>query len=778
MKKLYMIGNTHFDPVWLWTWDEAMASIRATFRSALDRMNEDENFYYSFAAPPVFEWIKKTNPEMFFEIQKRVKEGRWELSEGWWLQPDCYSASGESYVRQGLYGQRYLMENFGQYSQIVFNVDSFGHSPMLPQILSKSGIKYYCMCRPEEHHYKLNSPLFKWESPDGSEVTAFRIGGDAGEIYSKNLAEAMKCVKDFPCDIMMVYGVTDHGGAPTKKAISEIHAQKNACFSTIEKYFEAQHYIPDVIKNEFITGDFGPYCNHNEIKRINRIAEYAALNAEKVSVISGKDNKADITQCWKDIMFNQFHDILGGASIRDAYFDARNVYGRAIQTAEEIIHTGLQSVTANICMPGKNPDNAWNVVVWNLNGAEYNDYIEAEVQWAHEFDWYDKSIALEDMLGNRYECQIIREKSVVPGFRSRFVFKATIPSVGYKAFKVIQTEKDEAIVKNCINNPYSIDTDIFKISLSKKNGSVLSVYDKKSKCELLKNMLIPACYKDDGDTWCFNVNSYGEKAGEFTVCSIAVTECGSLRTTLKITSKFQSSKAEIYYTFYNNENYFDVRYRINWNEKHMALKLDNNINTQTAVVSVPYGSINRKASAHDVPMGEWINADNVSILSDSIFAYNMTESKLGLTILRSPIYGDLRISEICLDDDYDIMEQGITEGSLRILCPDTWQENKTPELAEAFNNRPTVIVESNHNGILSDTGSYYSIAEKSVMLTAIKHCEADDCIIIRAAEYAGNAQKAVLTAKNKEYILNMKPYEIKTLKLCNDTLTETDMIER
>ena len=140
MKNIYMIGNTHFDPVWLWKWEEAMASIHSTFRSALDRMKEDKDFIYSFATPPVFEWIKQTDPDMFEEIKARVKEGRWELCEGWWLQPDCFSACGESYARQSLYGQRYLLENFGRYTDTVFNVDSFGHNSATPQILRKSGI--------------------------------------------------------------------------------------------------------------------------------------------------------------------------------------------------------------------------------------------------------------------------------------------------------------------------------------------------------------------------------------------------------------------------------------------------------------------------------------------------------------------------------------------------------------------------------------------------------------------------------------------------------------
>ena len=175
MSKYYMIGNTHFDPVWEWKWDEAMSSIRATFRSALDRMNEYSDFIYSFSSPPVFEWIKKTDPDMFEEIKRRIDEGKWDLAEGWWNQPDCFSASGESYVRQGLYGQRYLMKNFGKLSECAFNTDSFGHPDMLPQILKKSGIKNYCMCRPEERHYSLKSPLFRWQSDDGSSVMAFRI---------------------------------------------------------------------------------------------------------------------------------------------------------------------------------------------------------------------------------------------------------------------------------------------------------------------------------------------------------------------------------------------------------------------------------------------------------------------------------------------------------------------------------------------------------------------------------------------------------------------------
>jgi len=204
VKKRYMIGNTHFDPVWLWRWDEAMASVRATFRSALERMKEDADFVYSFATPPVFEWIKNTDPEMFEEIKQRVKEGRWELAEAWWVQPDCYSACGESYVRQGLYGQKYLKDNFGLYSNCVFNIDCFGHSPALPQILKKSHIDYYCFMRPERHHIELETPCFWWKGIDGSEVLTYR----AEDAHSKDLNKSMEECNEY-VNIFQNYGIPE-----------------------------------------------------------------------------------------------------------------------------------------------------------------------------------------------------------------------------------------------------------------------------------------------------------------------------------------------------------------------------------------------------------------------------------------------------------------------------------------------------------------------------------------------------------------------------------------
>ncbi len=764
--KIYMIGNTHFDPVWLWRWDEAMSSITATFRSALDRMEEYPEFRYSFATPPIFEWIKNTSPEMLMEIKRRVEEGRWELAEGWWVQPDCYTPSGESLVRQSLYGQRYLKENFGRCSDIVFNIDSFGHPPTLPQILRKSGIKYYVFCRPEGRHVALAQPLFNWTSQDGSSVLAYRDDSP----YEADTAEAIEKAKDLPYDTMQVYGVTDHGGAPTKKSIEEIRKSERAECATVKAFFDGKNADYTVSK-ELITGDFGVYANNIQIKALNRRAEYAVLNAEKASVIAENYDGEALRDCWQDILFNQFHDILGGACIKEAYFDAENMYGRAISTANQIMHYNLLRVTNKIKMPGKNPDNAWNIVVWNLNASEYDGYVEAEVQWVHEFPWYDKGIALEDSDGVRYECQIIRERSVIPRFRSRFLFKATIPSLGYKAFKVVQT--GEEVARKPIALDGTLETEGYTVTLS-ENGGIASVYDKKLGKKIQGKLLRPVCFADDGDTWAFNISEYGEELEAFKPESIEVVESGALRTVIKATYQFRSSKLEMYYGLYEKESYIDVRYRVNWNEKHVAFKLASDVSSEVHTASVPYGSVERATSGAELPVGEWLATDSLTFAMDHVFAYNMKEKSLGLTVLRSPIYGDLRISDIDLGADYEIMQQGITEGNIRVR----FNALGAPlSFAAELNNPPVVLCESNHGGELDACGSFVRLESESVFLSTLKKAENDKRTVVRGVEYRGMAQTVKLTVKGTSYALSIEPYEIFTAVIDGERIEKVDMLE-
>jgi alpha-mannosidase len=367
-----MIGNAHLDVVWLWQWQEGFQAAKATFRAALDLMRECDDFRFTSSSAATYEWIEHNDAEMFAEIKARVAEGRWEIAGGWWVQPDCNIPCGESFVRQGFYGQRYFKEKLGVTATVGYNVDSFGHHAMLPQILRKSGLTSYVFMRPQPHEKGLPGRLFWWESDDGSRVLAARIpyeyctwGQDLHQHVSKCAAELHG-----PVDAMLCfYGVGNHGGGPTRENLRSIRAMDGdpalpaLALSTLHCFFtsvrERQLALPTV-HDELQHHARGCYAAHSGIKRWNRRAENLLLAAEKLAVLAhhatGLPYPGDFDRAWKDVLFNQFHDILAGTSIKPAYDDARDLYGEAAAIAARHLNNAMQAL-------------AWHVDVAQCEGS-------------------------------------------------------------------------------------------------------------------------------------------------------------------------------------------------------------------------------------------------------------------------------------------------------------------------------------------------------------------------------------------------------------------------
>ena len=213
---VHMIGQGHIDPVWLWRIDEGRKEVLDTCRSALDRMDETPEFMFTRSSAASYLWVEEDDPEMFARIGERIAEGRWEIVNGWWEQPDCNIPGGESYVRHALYAKEYFLEKFGVEPTVGYNVDTFGHHGNLPQILAKSGFDSYLFFRPSEEEFreyesetKELPQVFWWEAPDGSRVLACRppyhyygFGADFREMIDR-----IKIAKDMTVD-----------GLPTRSA--------------------------------------------------------------------------------------------------------------------------------------------------------------------------------------------------------------------------------------------------------------------------------------------------------------------------------------------------------------------------------------------------------------------------------------------------------------------------------------------------------------------------------------------------------------------------------
>ena len=785
---IHMLGTTHFDPVWLWTWDEAMASIRSTFRSALARIEEEPRFIYSYSCPAVFEWVRQSDPDLFGQIQRRVREGRWNLVEGWWVEPDCNCAAGESYARHGLYGQRYLQRTFGRRTHGGFNTDSFGHNLMLPQILKKSGIDFYVFGRPSPEEKQLPGPLFRWQSPDGSTILAYQAGAAGVNVFSftidKDARAAAPSMERLRHDLLMLYGVSNHGGAPTRASLAQINSLIadpakgfEVEYSTTEHFFTSQEAskLPTV-KDELMVKAFGVFSDNTEIKANNRRAEYALLNAEKAALLASLEGTkvypaAELEESWRDLLFNQFHDILGGSCIREAYFDERNRHGRALQNATEILNFSLQTFTRQI----NTSTEGFPVVLWNLNPFPVEAPVEVEFQWAWEFDWYKGPLTVTDAAGNIYPSQVIQERCVLPGFRSRIVFRARIPSLGYKTF-FVRKQPPPAIPATTLRaDDYSMENERYRITICRQTGGMESVFDKKWGKELLHDAAQPVVRDDPGDTWAFNISTYGPELGKFTFASARLVENGPVRSVIRTKAKFHDSDLVQDFVLYAGQESVEGKFRVYWREQHKVMKLCfDTLRSQPELTSaIPYGAIRRKNVGVEMPTGEWLDvsgpASGMALISNSIFAYDISGSRLNLTVLRSPIYGQLTWKDpFDPHADYEFLEQGVREGRWRVLFHDaSWEESGVPREAMTFNNPLITVTEANHPGKLPQEQSYLSVNGPSTLLTVFKKAEENEDIILRLCHYGSQPSRLQISIAptGRSYDIACSPYEIKTIRL-------------
>ncbi|HOK29018.1 MAG TPA: alpha-mannosidase, partial [bacterium] len=283
---LHMIGNAHIDPVWLWKWEEGLETTRATFKSAIDRLEEYPEFVFTASSACLYRWIEETDPELFEKIREKVKEGRWCITGGWWIEPDCNIPSGEALARQGLYGQKYFEEKFGVKAKVGYNPDSFGHNWMIPQILKKMGIDYYVFMRPGPHEKELPGDIFYWESPDGSKVLTYRIPfsyATWGKDVEKQVRKVAEKLDENISSLMCFYGVGDHGGGPTRENIEniiELNRREDIpelIFSSPDRYFERlvseKREFP-VVKDDLQHHASGCYSVLSWIKKTNRKLEH------------------------------------------------------------------------------------------------------------------------------------------------------------------------------------------------------------------------------------------------------------------------------------------------------------------------------------------------------------------------------------------------------------------------------------------------------------------------------------------------------------------------
>lgn len=799
-----MIGNAHIDPVWLWQWQEGFQEVKATFRSALDRMKEYPEFVFTSSSAAYYEWVEKSDPEMFEEIGRRIKEGRWVIAGGWWIQSDCNIPSGESFVRQGLYGQRYFYEKFGVTAHTGYNVDSFGHNGMLPQILKKCGMDNYVFMRPGRHEKGLPDHTFKWCSIDGSSVTAFRIPFEY--TWNKDLdVHIDRCageIKDASGSIMCFYGVGNHGGGPTKQNIETIkELDSNTAYPTLwmsspDAYFkeinENSAGLP-VVEGELLHHASGCYSAHSEIKALNRKAENRLLMAEKLSVVAnslcGKPYPLEqYTKAWKDVLFNQFHDIMAGTSIESACTDAREAYGSSLHAAAVNLNDAVQAVSWKINIPME--EDMKPIVVFNPNAFAGKFEVEMESPIIKE------GFVLLDDSDQEMAFQIVQSEAACNG-RCRLCFIADLPSLGYRTYRLVRRESSKIFESICCDD-VSMENSRFKIEFNKEDGTIKSLVMKNSEAELFSgSAALPVVIDDTSDTWSHGVRVFNKVLGQFKATRIYLAEKGPVKSVIRVISEYGKSTLIQDFTLYSELDYILVKTTVDWHEQFKMLKLrfPMNLAYLRGSFEIPYGFTQREPDGEEYPMHSWMDFEGaipknkipsigLSIINDGKTSCDVHQKTVSMTLLRSPIYAH---HEPFVPDEhqlYNFQDQGVQHFNYALYPHDkSWEQADTVKRAAALNQKPIALFESYHEGSLPQKGTFLEISEPNILLGAMKLAEdGSGDMIIRLFETAKKktSVKISFPMLNKEIKTQLCPCEIKTLRIAlnqKDIAAETNMLE-
>lgn len=793
MKKVHLIGNAHLDPVWLWRWQEGFAEIKATFKSALDRMREFDDFKFTSACSAYYMWIEKSDPDMFREIQQRVREGRWELTGGWMIQPDCNIPCGESFARHALISQRYFAEKFGIMAETGYNVDSFGHNGSLPMILNHSRMKNYVFMRPGPHEKTLPSDLFLWESADGSRVTTHRIHKRYGIVDRTFDTFHDIAAKPGDADEMAFYGVGNHGGGPTVELLDRMHAELDGRFvySTTGAYFnDVQGEEKPVVRDDLQYHAKGCYSTVAEIKKNNRRAENGLLCAERLSTLSAflMDTPypaAAYERAWRNVLFNQFHDIMGGCSIRSAYDDARNSHGESLTIADREsnfaiqqigwnIDTALGDITGERVTAAEAERLGLPFVVFNPHA--YAVTAPVRVMQCKKPCTYRTAVS---PTGERLPIQSVRaERTNHETDKFDGLFMATVPAMGYTVYRLhsdetsVPTENPFTVGENFVSNG------LLRMTFDGQSGELCSLVDETSGRELLGASARLRLFDDEeSDTWAHGLVAYTNEIPLTVTGNVRVIEQGPVRTVVRTEQPFANSRIVRDYALVAGERAVEVKAKVDYHEKFGVLKICHPVAAAgKCYAKIPFGRIERPTDGSEQVCGDWIcytdGEQGLVVANDGKYSFDAKGNELCLTVLRSALFADhYGVRDECCE----FMDQGEQTFSYR-LAPFSGFAAAERE-ADALQMPPVAYVETFHRGKLPVAFCGLSVSAENVVVTAVKQHVSGKGTVIRFLETEGKDTAVNAELFGTKIAFEITHHAVKTLWVRDGEAVETDFVE-
>lgn len=804
------IGHTHIDVAWWWTVAQTREKVVRSFATVLRLMEEYPEYKFMSSQPQLYAFLKERYPGLYEKVRGRIAEGRWEPEGGMWVEADCNVTSGESLVRQFLHGKKFFHDEFGKESVILWLPDVFGYSAALPQIMRKSGIKYFMTTKIAWNQFnKLPVDTFWWRGIDGTEIFTHLITTQDIDQPEDSFFTTYNGVLDPVClmrgweryqqkdinnDILVAYGYGDGGGGPSRGMIetgrrmqSGIIGSPKVRFATVRQYFDELYArtaenkdLPKWVGELYLEFHRGTYTSMARNKRANRKCELLWQDVEFYSVFASllgvPYDKGEIYKSWEVILLNQFHDILPGSCIKDVYDVTKVEYEALERRARKLIDEKTRAIAG--ALKAKKDD----LVVFNSLSFERSDTVRIPA------DGCDGVTAFKAADGVAHPAQHTADGALL-------ISGAAIPAKGCAVLTpVIGDGAQESAFT--LASPREIETPYYRIKLNDV-GQLTSIFDKEERREVLKsgglgNVL--RVYEDkpiDYDNWNIEIYYTQKSWAVDDLRSAEWIESGPVRSVLRLAYRFCESDIVQDVVFYTKSRRIDFETYVNWRQHDLLLKaeFDVDINTSEATYDIQFGSLKRpthRNTSWDIAKFEvcghkWADVSEggygVALLNDCKYGYGIRDGKMTLSLLKSGTMPN----PVADQEEHRFVYA---------LLPHKGDYNAAYVQHDAYClNVPTVALRMGRDGTGAlDAASLFTLSAANVIAETVKPAEDGSGVIVRMYEDHNARTPVTLTWHTKmrrivecdlmeneigepaentsAYTFTIKPFEIKTFKIC------------
>ncbi|MEG3956433.1 alpha-mannosidase [Microcoleus sp. herbarium2] len=841
--KIYLVGHAHLDLAWLWPVPETWQAAERTFESVLKLQSEFPDLIFCHSTPALYAWMEEHRPDLFAAIKKQVAAGCWEVVGGMWVEPDLNLISAESMVRHLFYGQRYAKEKFGQLMRVAWLPDTFGFGWQLPQILRQGGVDYFVTQKLRWNDTtEFPHGAFWWEGLDGTKIFSMMSSPIGEGIESVKMASHAFDwqAKTNLQDALWLPGVGDHGGGPTRDMLEVAKRWKMSPFFPRLEFAKAVDYL-SLIESQFLPevtttrpeSDVPESDNHENLgalefsnlsamkdanppisqlknlpvwkdelylefhrgcyttradqKRQNRRCEELLYQAELLSSLAtictgAVYPKSELESAWKQILFNQFHDILPGSAIAQVYADANLAFAEVDRTCREILIKSLDAISAQISLPSPPGPDAQPILIFNTLNWSRSEVVAVPLPDAADSAWQ-----IYDFSRRRLVSQIVRGDR--PQSHSTLLFSANnIPALGYQVFWLCH--EDAQTVDNASASPetdkktdlskltygiaqkntpcqethfaaaeISLENEFIRATVDGKTGDLSSIWDKVNNREVLNaaggNQL--QAFQDSGqywDAWNIDPNYQKHQLPAPTLKDISWVEEGELRQSLRVVRQIGKSEFCQDYIVEIGSPLLKIKTVADWQESHVLVKAAFGLNVEAdfATCEIPGGAIDRTTKPQtpaekakwEVPILRWSDISNdgfgVSLLNDCKYGCDLQPNQIRLTLLRGSTWPD---------EQADV---GVSEFTCAVYPHSgNWQDAGTVRQGYELN-LPLLVkvlpkLEKKGRKTLPAVGKFLDLSAENLVLMAFKQSEDDSNVwILRCYECHGEEAKLELNS--------------------------------